>query len=1001
VGEAAIADPDGAYTISGAAAGTYSIEVSLAGYNTGAISAFDVSAPVSDKDIQLTAVTVSGTAYTISGTVSVNDSGSPAGAQVQLRQDGSPVGSVASADSNGAYTISGAAAGTYTIEVSLAGYTTGAIASFTVTGTVSGKNIQLTTVTVSSTVYTISGTVSVSDSGSPAGAQVQLRQDGSPVGQAAIAGSDGAYTISGVAAGTYTIEVSLAGYTTGAIAPFTVSGTVSGKDIQLTAVPTSGTAYTISGTVSVNDGGSPAGAQVQLRQAGSPVSQAVTAASNGAYTINGAAGGTYTIEVSLAGYTTGTIDSFTVSSNVSGKNIQLAKTSTGTGNGNGSGNGGNEPGPSAYYVRGTITIDDKVPPTPAVGATVILRKSGEVATFGQAVTDSTGAYKIDLTGITPGYWVAKVSMSGWQPGEIKEFEVTGTKDITKVDLRIWPSSYTVSGTITTDIPGGAASGATVILNNKSGYQVASTTTNSSGYYIFDKVDTGDGYSLEASLAGYKLLKTNSNIGISTGNVVRNLTLEASRYDVSGTISTNLGDNTRASGAKVELKQNGAVVKTEYTTYGSGDYEFEDVLTGTYTIDVSYAGFISASISSFPVSGNVTGKDLKLIQQTEFSVSGTVSLSDGGGAVGASVQLRQSNNTAVGSPVTAGSGGAYTINNVAKGDYKVEASLAGYKSGVAEFTVSGSDVTGKDLTLQKESATPTAITGMTLAAAFDLVKAQASGSYLIELGQNETNVADYALTGFSTPVTITVDGKGKTVNWASGINNAVGCLTLSQAGVTLVLKNVTFTGPNDTSKTQSLVRIGSGATLQMENGVTLTDNYAASGGGVYVLGGGFFTMNGGSITGNKYSTSGGGVHIAAGGTMTMTGGSVTGNNYKDTTRINNDVAVATSSSAGPGTLIMSGNAQIGRIHLGVASSAVPAAITINSGLPSSDPITIDVTSLSTSISPVDKQILKGTAVSSIYSHFVFGVAKSLGATAAGTDMSSGYFIDSSGYLRKEG
>jgi hypothetical protein len=935
-----------------------------------------------------------GEGYSVSGTISVSNSGgSPEGAVVQLESDSVEWSASTTADENGAYTISGVYAGNYSIKVTLAGYNPITIGTFEVSADVSDKDIQLTAITASGTAYTISGTVSVNGDDSPAGARVQLRQDGSPVGQAASAGSDGAYTISGAAEGTYAIEVSLDGYNTGTIGEFEVSANVSDKDIQLTAVTASGTTYTISGTVSVNDSGSPAGAQVQLRQDGSPVGSVASADSNGAYTISGAAAGTYTIEVSLDGYTTGTIDPFTVSGNVSGKNIQLAKTSSG------SENGGDEPGTSGpYYVSGTITIDDKVPPTPAVGAQVILRKSGEVATFGQAITDSNGAYKIDLTGITPGYWVAKVSMSGWSTSETPEFNVTDTKDITKVNLRIWPSSYTLSGTVTTDIPGGAASGATVILVNKSGGQVASTTTNSSGNYTFS-VATGDGYSLKVTLAGYKTLTTYSDIGISTANVVRNLALEASRYDVSGRISTNLGDNTRANGAKVELKQNGSVVKTEHTV-DTGDYEFEDVLTGTYTIDVSFAGFISASIPSFAVSGNVEDKDLTLIQQTQFSVSGTVSLSDGGNASGASVQLRQSGGAAVGSAVPAGSGGAYTIANVANGTYKVEASLAGYNSGVtSEFTVSGGNVTGKNLTLQKESAMLAAITGKTLAAAFDSVKAQASGTYLIELGQDETNVADYALTGFNTPVTITVDGKGRTVNWASGTSTTAGCLTLSQADVTLVLKNVTFTGPNTTAKTQSLVRIKSGATLQMENGVTLTDNYVASGGGVYIDDGGNFTMTGGSITGNKFSSSGGGVFIGIGGTMTMTGGSVVGNTHKtngdDGT---NDVRVH-AGSAGSGTLIMSGNARIGRIHLYDQSRIIFGAITINSSFTGADTVAIiDVTSVGASYYK-DLQILNGTAVSSVYNRFVLGAARSSFSSGTGTDISgSGYFIDSGGYLR---
>jgi hypothetical protein len=82
-------------------------------------------------------------------------------------------------------------------------------------------------------VYRISGTISKSEGGAAAGAAVRLTQDGTVTGTPVFTNENGEYTISGVSAGTYAIEVSLAGYATGTISAFAVSADVTGKDLTL------------------------------------------------------------------------------------------------------------------------------------------------------------------------------------------------------------------------------------------------------------------------------------------------------------------------------------------------------------------------------------------------------------------------------------------------------------------------------------------------------------------------------------------------------------------------------------------------------------------------------------------------------------------------------------------------------------------------------------------------------------------------------------------------
>lgn len=116
----------------------------------------------------------------------------------------------------------------------------------------------------------------------------------------------------------------------------------------------------------------------------------------------------------------------------------------------------------------------------------------------------------------------------------------------------------------------------------------------------------------------------------------------------------------------------------------------------YTIDIS--GFND-------VAGNVMVADnthsFTTIAAPTYTVIGTITGSDAPGGLAATVQLKQ-NGANVGSPVTAGTNGSYTIAGVPAGTgYTVEASTSGYVTATtAAFSVTNVNATGKDLVLQK-------------------------------------------------------------------------------------------------------------------------------------------------------------------------------------------------------------------------------------------------------------------------------------------------------------
>jgi Carboxypeptidase regulatory-like domain len=139
--------------------------------------------------------------YSVSGRVAT---GSGTGIQGVTVSDGA--GHTATTNANGDYTLSGLAAGTYTLTPSRAGYTFSPVTrTVSVPPSRTGQNFTGTAVV---TTYTISGRVAT---GSGTGIQGATISDGA--GHTATTNSSGYYTLSGLVADTYTLTPSRGGCT--------------------------------------------------------------------------------------------------------------------------------------------------------------------------------------------------------------------------------------------------------------------------------------------------------------------------------------------------------------------------------------------------------------------------------------------------------------------------------------------------------------------------------------------------------------------------------------------------------------------------------------------------------------------------------------------------------------------------------------------------------------------------------------------------------------------
>jgi hypothetical protein len=128
---------------------------------------------------------------------------------------------------------------------------------------------------------------------------------------------------------------------------------------------------------------------------------------------------------------------------------------------------------------------------------------------------------------------------------------------------------------------------------------------------------------------------------------------------------------------------------------------------------------------------------------------------------------------------------------------------------------------------------------------------------------------------SSPAEVIIDGKGVEIV----LNRAGGVPLISVGeGVTLILRDITFTGRGDNNA--ALIKVsGEGAKLVLEEGAVIRNNgngaeYEA--GGIVVGFGGTLEMTGGEISGNTGTGTGSSGGVYAVGAFTMSGGRISGN-----------------------------------------------------------------------------------------------------------------------------
>lgn len=572
------------------------------------------------------------------------------GATVQMLQNNSVVSSTTT-DITGTYSLIGLAPGSYTLSVSAALFQAGT-AAVTITSSNTTQNLALQPLPGNITGTVISSITSLGLSG----ATLTFSTGGIQVASTT-SGALGAYTVTGLPAGTYSISVNLAGYQAGTGTASITSTNTTNFNISL--VPLSGT---LSGTVrNATTGSTLSGAVITVLQ-GSTVIGTATSGSQGTFTLN-LSPGNYTVTTALTNYQTLSSSVTIVSSQTTTLNPSLQ--------------------PLPGNVSGLITNSQTS--AALAGATVSIFSGSTLVA--STVTNASGSYAI--TGLAPGTYTLTASLNNFVATS-QSITISSNATLTQ-NAALTPQMGTVTGIIQ-DTSFNPLGGASVVLMQGSTVVATTTVAPLTGVYSFNVLPGS--YTISASATNYTTASTAANI-LSNSTSIVNITLVESPGSVSGLVRDAV-TLSALNGATVQVLQGSLSIATTVTN-SSGNYSMTGIAPGNYTLSVSLANYVTGT-TSISVASNQTTTTTTSMQPQNGSVSGVVKDLIGLLPIqDAAVSLYQGF-TLVASTTTDTSGN-YVLPLLTPGSYTLSISSTNYQTATQAITIQSNTTSTANLNLQ--------------------------------------------------------------------------------------------------------------------------------------------------------------------------------------------------------------------------------------------------------------------------------------------------------------
>ena len=783
---------DGNYTFSQLTAGQYSVRVDASTLPAGLVPTYDLDGVTSANVASFTlssgedktdvdfgyrgAGRVGDRLWIDTNANGVQDPGETGitGTTVQLFDGGGNLIATTTTAADGIYHFDNLVNGTYTVKVvpatlpagvtptyDLDGAATAHQATFTLGGTRDDVDFGYRgTASVGDRVWIDTNANSVQDAGETGlnGVTVQLVDSANNVVATATTSGDGNYTFDHLLGGSYTVRVvvsslpaglaatyDLDGIATANVASFLLDAGASRTDVDF--------GYRYTGSIGdriwldanangVQDAGEAGinGVTVELLDSASNVVATATTSGDGSYTFNNLAGGNYTVRVVASSLPAGVAETYDLDGVASANQATFTLAA-----------GANRTDVDFGY-RHTGSIGDRVwLDANANGA----QDAGEAGINGVTVqlldsasnvvaTDTTtgdGNYHFD--NLAAGSYTVRIVNSSLPEGVAETYDLDGVASADQATLTLdagqhrtdadfgYRNTGSVGDRVWLDTNANGAqdageagiNGVTVQLLNSANNVVATTVTSGDGNYTFDNLAAGT-YTVKivasslptGAAASYDL------DGVASANQATfTLTPEQHRTDVdfgyrnTGSVGDRVWLDTNANGAQdageagingvtVQLLDGSGTVVATTTTSGDGNYTFDNLAAGTYTVKIvasslptgvaaSYDldGVASANQATFTLNAGASRTDVDFGYRNTGSVGDRVWLDsnadgtqDAGepGLNGVTVQLLDAANSVVATTTTSGNGN-YTFNNLAAGTYTVKIVASSLPTGVAE------------------------------------------------------------------------------------------------------------------------------------------------------------------------------------------------------------------------------------------------------------------------------------------------------------------------------
>lgn len=340
-----------------------------------------------------------------------------------------------------------------------------------------------------------------------------------------------------------------------------------------------------------------------------------------------------------------------------------------------------------YIISGTVT--DFVG-TPVSGVTINLTGTAN----GSTTTDANGKYNfINMDNGTYTVTPSKGIDYKFNPTS-RAVSISGASVTADFTAKYSGApTYNISGTVTLGGPTGQpVSGVTMTLYDSGGTTIiGQAMTDQNGNYTLQ--GTSGSYRVTPSATGYTFTPSYIDPVNVLGNDVSGQNFLATAVSISGTVSGDVAAN-------VTINLTGVTIASTQTG-ANGDYAFNTLPNGGYTVTPSLAGY---KFSPTSTTVTITGGSAANVDFTSSSASSSHSISGkvtvfgiGSNLSGVTLTFTDSTGANVIGTTSTGLDGTYTLSGFSNGSYRVIPSIAGYTFDNAYLspTVSGVDSTGND------------------------------------------------------------------------------------------------------------------------------------------------------------------------------------------------------------------------------------------------------------------------------------------------------------------